>query len=161
MHKSSLDKMTELLGRVAKPGLSVMDVGSLDVNGTYRPLVEGLGMVYHGVDMREGPNVGLEVDITRWHSIFPRDIVISGQMLEHCADPFAALARMVRSTRPGGWVICIAPWKQDQHEHPHDYWRFLPEGMRLLMGNLEDVEVGMQDGSGGIGDCWGIGRREP
>lgn len=162
MHKSSLDKMTELLGRVAKPGLSVMDVGSLDVNGTYRPLVEGLGMSYEGVDMRKGPNVDRVVDITegRWH--YAKDIVISGQMLEHCADPFRALSNMRHSLAPGGWCICIVPWKQDQHDHPHDYWRVLPDGMRILMmeAHFTDVRVGMQDGSCGVGDCWGMGRNE-
>ena len=62
MHPEALEAMTGMVdrfaqGRTAVRPYQVLDVGSLDVNGTYRPLIEGRGWSYCGLDIRRGPNV--------------------------------------------------------------------------------------------------------
>ena len=44
MHAEAYEAMRQLLGRGPGRGARVLDVGSYDVNGTYRPLVEGRGL---------------------------------------------------------------------------------------------------------------------
>ena len=61
MHAEALEAMRELLGRGPGRGAKALDVGSYDVNGTYRPLVEGRGWVYTGLDVSAGPNVDLSL----------------------------------------------------------------------------------------------------
>lgn len=70
------------------------------------------------------------------------DMVVSDQVLEHVTDPRDAVAESVRVTRPGGLVVhttcCINPI----HGRP-DYWRFTPDGLRLLVPEGAKVlEVG-------------------
>ena len=124
---------------------SLLDVGSYDVNGTYRELFPGCE--YVGIDTREGPGVDRVVDMCQGLSSVQMagehfDLVISGQMLEHCPHPTLAVSFMALTLKPGGFMFLIAPWQWPIHPHPKDYWRILPDGMRLLMeeAGLEVLE---------------------
>ena len=60
MHQASLDLMEMMRDRylARRKKLSVLDVGSFDINGSYRNLfTEDRTWVYTGVDTRKGPNV--------------------------------------------------------------------------------------------------------
>lgn len=61
--------------------LNIADIGSCDVNGSYKELFAKPNWTYHGVDQVEGPNVDFVSSDP--HSLpFPSyayDIVISGQ----------------------------------------------------------------------------------
>ena len=54
------------------------------------------------------------------------------ETLEHLKNPFSAFAEIRRILRPGGMLICttVACWWL--HDHPYDYFRFLPDGLRVL-----------------------------
>jgi len=145
--------MRDLLRRIYSPGLSVLDVGSRDVNGTYRPIVEGYGMKYTGLDAEAGPNVDL-ISSAYDLPMCQFDIVISGQTLEHLTQPHKAVEEMKRVCRPGGWVVLIAPFTFVEHRYPIDCWRFLPDGMRFMLAGFEDVESQIVNM-----DCYGIGRK--
>lgn len=147
--------MLDLLRRVARPGLRALDVGSLDVNGTYRPLVERFGMEYVGIDSEPGPNVdrvtsayALPDDLGEF------DIVLSGQTLEHLTLPLLAAEEMKRVCRVGGWVILVVPFVCAEHRYPIDCWRFLPDGLRFLLEGFEEVDAAIVHG-----DCFGLGRK--
>ena len=60
------------------------------------------------------------------------DAVISGQMLEHCDRPWRIVPEMARVLAVGGTLILISPSAGPEHPCPHDYWRILPEGIRVL-----------------------------
>src|SRR5437867_9582613 len=53
MHASSLRHMQDLVSRYLQPGvpLRVVDVGSYDVNGSYRNLFAKPGWEYSGIDL--------------------------------------------------------------------------------------------------------------
>ncbi|MEO8081691.1 MAG: class I SAM-dependent methyltransferase [Caldimonas sp.] len=85
-------------------GARVLEVGSLDINGSVRELFEDCD--YTGVDLELGPGVDLAcqgqlVEFPSGHF----DTVISAECLEH--NPFwrETVANMLRMTRPGGLVL--------------------------------------------------------
>lgn len=117
----------------------VVDVGSLDVNGTYRDLF-GPEWKYVGVDIKPGKNVDLAMP-SEYEIPFPdssADLVISGQAIEHCRNPFKFVAEMRRVAKSGATIIIIAPFIWVPHRYPIDCWRFLPDGMKQLF-----VEAGL------------------
>ena len=99
MHAEALAAMTGLLKRYDGSDVAdVLDVGSYDVNGTYRPLVTGLGWHYTGLDVSDGPNVDL-VSPDPYH--FPiaddtYDIVMTGSTMEHVEAIWLWVPELVR-----------------------------------------------------------------
>lgn len=61
------------------------------------------------------------------------DAVINHQVLEHVPDPPAAIAEMFRVLKPGGKLVISVPHLSRQHELPHDYFRFTPNGLERLL----------------------------
>jgi SAM-dependent methyltransferase len=85
-------------------GARVLEVGSLDINGSVRELFEG--GEYVGVDLQPGPGVDLAcpgqlLELPSGHF----DTVISAECFEH--NPFwrETFANMLRMCRPGGLVL--------------------------------------------------------
>lgn len=69
------------------------------------------------------------------------DFVILDQVLEHVADPKAALKEVYRILKKGGWLILTTPFLVQIHPAPHDYWRFTKEGMNELLRSYSAVRV--------------------
>jgi hypothetical protein len=63
----------------------------------------------------------------------PFDLVICEQVLEHTLDPIAAVRTLRRLCASKGHVYVSTPFLVRLHDHPGDYWRFTPEGMRHLL----------------------------
>ena len=61
------------------------------------------------------------------------DAVINHQVIEHVAYPAAAIAEMFRVLKPGGSLVISVPHLSRQHELPHDYYRFTPNGLDRLL----------------------------
>ena len=139
MHKSSLQKMEAfrrryLTGREREP-LRILDVGSQDVNGSYRPIFDQGSWRYVGLDMAPGPNVDLVLPGPYdWRRIpaGSYDVVISGQALEHVEFFWITILEMARVLRPGGLLCVIAPSGGFEHRYPVDCWRFYADGFAAL-----------------------------
>ena len=114
--------------------LSIIDIGSCDVNGSYRPLFRATGWRYVGVDLVAGPNV--EVVLKSPYRLpfadDSADLIISGQAFEHIEFFWLTWLEMVRVLRPGGVIFLIAPSRGYEHRHPVDCWRFYPDGFTAL-----------------------------
>lgn len=81
----------------------VLEVGSLDINGSIRDLFEGCD--YVGVDIGPGPGVdyvGRGEELTFSDGYF--DTTVSGECFEHNPAWRETFLNMVRMTRPGGIV---------------------------------------------------------
>lgn len=165
MHDSSYRTVEDLLKSLVDEDQQgngeLLDVGSYDVNGTYRPIAESLGLSYFGVDMAEGPNVDLVIcayELSSLNRTF--DIVLSGQALEHMETPWLAVEEMRKVLKPGGWLILTAPAAWPYHPYPLDCWRIRVGGMRALLSGLESIRVwehSVEDDR--FVDCYGIGRK--
>lgn len=150
MHPSSLLNMRRfverhLAGRDDAP-LVVVDIGSQNVNGTYRPLFDRPAWRYVGVDMAPGENVDVVLsDVYQWRELPDGscDVVVSGQALEHIEYFWLTMHEVARIMKPGGLCCIIAPSGGYEHRYPVDCWRFYPDGMRALArwAGLETVEA--------------------
>ncbi len=163
MHQSSMDRCREFVEEyldVSTP-LAIADVGSYDVNGTYRPLFANELWTYTGFDVAAGPNVDVVVESPeRWglrsENLAKFDVVISGQTLEHVRRPWVWIKQVAELCRPGGLIWICAPNTWVYHEYPIDCWRIWPDGMRALFDEAGLTEVAC----GCLGDdTFGIARR--
>ncbi|MFC1929977.1 methyltransferase domain-containing protein [Chloroflexota bacterium] len=126
--------------------LNILDVGSQDVNGTYRPLFNNPHWRYTGLDMTPGPNVDIVVkDVYNWKEIRSSsyDVVISGQALEHIEFFWVTMNEIARVLRQEGVCCIIAPSSGPEHRYPKDCWRFFPDGLTAAAkyATLEILEV--------------------
>lgn len=67
MHQSSLDKMEKFRDHYLKDKRSepliIMDLGSMNINGCYRPLFDIPDWRYRGLDIEPGDNVDIVLKI--------------------------------------------------------------------------------------------------
>lgn len=154
-----------LNGREQEP-LRIVDLGSQDINGSYRMIFASPRWEYVGIDMEPGKNVDVVLaDPYHWKEISARsvDIVVSGQAFEHIA-----MLQIARVLKPGGLCCVIAPSGGVEHRYPVDCWRFYPDGFRALAryAGLEVLDTyaqwepkGYADGSDDWQDCVLIARK--
>jgi SAM-dependent methyltransferase len=139
MHQSSLDNMryfkeAYLKGSEKYP-LIVFDLGSSDVNGSYRELFDHPPWNYKGLDVATGKNVDIVLkDNYRWKEIKSNsvDVLISGQAFEHIEFFWITILEIARILKPGGLCCIIAPSTGPEHKYPVDCWRFFPDGFSAL-----------------------------
>lgn len=77
------------------------------------------------------------------------DTVLATELLEHVRDPGAVVGEIARVLRPGGIVLCTAPFVYPVHERD-DYYRYAPRGVATLLERhgLEVIEVRSLSGTG-------------
>jgi len=160
MHQSSMDRMREFVngpllppwldGRDENFPLTVLDVGSIDVCGTYRALFPEPMYKYTGLDLEPGKNVDIVADHPYYWGVrgkmgdintYQFDVIISGQCLEHVYDTHKWIREVYEHLKPGGICCIIAPWQWEEHKFPVDCWRILPDGMRFLLGEIGGLKI--------------------
>lgn len=148
MHGSVFDWFSTALAADEIKGMSILEVGSLNDNGSVRDSVELYGpLSYLGTDMRGGKGVNVIIaaeDLPKlaqgpgMHQAY--DVVISTEMLEHAEDWRAAMRGMLEVMADGGLLLVTTRSKGFAfHSYPHDYQRFSLVNMRRIM-----EEAGME-----------------
>lgn len=153
MHESSFEKMIAfrdkyLEGKENDP-LLVLDLGSLDVNGSYRECFDVFSWTYCGIDTTPGKNVDIVLrNPYNWEQIKSNsaDVLVSGQAFEHIEFFWITMLEIARVLKPGGICCIIAPSAGFEHKYPVDCWRFYPDGFAALarFARLEVLEVSTQ-----------------
>lgn len=153
MHESSYHKMEDfrrryLEGREAE-ALRIYDLGSQDVNGSYRRIFSEPAWRYTGLDMAAGKNVDVVLRTPyAWKEVAGNstDVVISGQAFEHIQYFWITMLEVARVLKPGGICCILAPSSGPEHRYPTDCWRFYPDGMASLahFAQLEVIEATTQ-----------------
>ncbi len=143
-------------------GARILEVGSLDVNGSLRGWCVSQGCKeYVGTDMREGPNVDVvcAAEDLGDHSLGMFDVVVCTEMLEHAEAWRAALMGVKSSVRVGGHLLLTTRSEGfGRHDHPSDWWRF--DWTHILMAMTGFYPVGLVEDPDAPGVLY-FGRREP
>lgn len=140
--------MTSLSGE-AVAGKRVLEIGSLDVNGSVRPFVELLKPAeYVGVDIVSGPGVDIVCDVKDIAGRFGQngfDVVLSTEMLEHIRDWRGAVHAMKTVCKPGGVIIITTRSPgYPYHGHPFDFWRFEEKDLENIFKDCDIERTGSE-----------------
>lgn len=140
MDVNSISIMKAVVDKHNLAGKFVVDMGSYDVNGTYRSLFTGW---YVGVDIIPGPNVDVLVGSDEWMALDSVDAVISGQTIEHVADIPEFMAGIFRILKPGGLLCIIAPSDGPAHDYPIWVGNFPTDRMKQTIedGGFEIISI--------------------
>jgi SAM-dependent methyltransferase len=133
MHENSMRLMSKFVKKYALEKATVVDIGSQDLNGTYRDLF--LGNKYIGVDIVEGLNVDMIMGSKEQKALKDIDAVISGQTLEHVADIPALMADIFNMLKSGGLLCIIAPSIGERHDYPIWVGNFSKERMTKIVSD--------------------------
>ena len=165
MHASSYKNMKRFIDKylhAAKlANASVLDIGSQDFNGSYKPLFEGYD--YKGLDTCQGSNVDIVVsDIYHWASVGSSsiDVVVSGQAFEHIEFFWLIMREVTRVLKANGLCCIVVPSAGPRHSTSDgkDCWRFLPDGLEAMAhwASLEVLEsyIGWEVISNAEDDQW-------
>lgn len=153
MHASVRDWIASRLPLIE--GAAVIELGSLDVNGSVRPLVAVLKpREYVGVDLRAGQGVDIVCDVC---SGFLRerygqfDLVISTETLEHVQSWPLFVHEIKRLAKPGGHILltCRSPGFA-LHDYPGDYWRFTSSDLSAAFSDCDVIEVANDPEAAGV-----------
>lgn len=120
---------------ISKTEIRVLDVGSYDVNGSYKHLFEERKYQYTGLDMEAGPNVDIVLENPyAWDAIETDsfDIVVTGQAFEHIEFFWKTMEEIARVLKKDGLLCIIAPKGFSEHRFPVDCYRFFTDGMIAL-----------------------------
>ena len=122
-------------------GKRVIEVGSMNVNGSLRATIAALGPAeYVGVDLAEGPGVD---EVCSAEQLVDRfgpdafDLVVCTEMLEHVREWRVVIANLKRLVAPDGVILITTRSKGfPYHEYPFDYWRYEPDDMRAIFADF-------------------------
>lgn len=123
-------------------GKKVIEIGSYDVNGSIRSIVESLNPSdYVGVDLKEGPGVDMVCSAEELLNCFCDDnfdVVISTEMIEHVKDWRKVISNIKKICKPGGiLLITTRSYGFPYHPSPTDFWRFEIEDMEYIFSDCE------------------------
>ncbi|MGD0237782.1 MAG: methyltransferase domain-containing protein [Syntrophorhabdales bacterium] len=128
-------------------GKAVLEIGSYDVNGSLRSIVENmLPKSYIGVDILKGPGVDKVCDADSLLDHFGKecfDLVISTEMLEHVRDWRKVISNMKNLMRRNGvLLVTTRSYGVGYHGFPSDFWRYEVNDARILLSDLliEQIE---------------------
>ena len=149
MHPSSIINMKKMRIKYINPIINKLDVTFriLDVGGAYGAPERTYLRVFEDItylnwtvcDIIKHPSVDM---VMPSDYVIPvkddtYDLVISGQMLEHCKNPFKIMNEMKRVLKPKHYMIVIAPSDGPYH-HTTDCWRFLKDSFKCIS---EDIDL--------------------
>ena len=177
MHQSSMDNMRAFRDQFLTPRrnetLTILDLGSTDMLGCYRPLFDAPSWMYTGLDLEPGPNVDVVLkNPYHWREIpsASADVFISGQCLEHIEFFWLTILEIERVLKIGGMICLLAPSGGFEHRYPVDCWRFYPDGFAALARYARLEVLGVEfpkpsrpytDDSNLWKDCRLIARKRP
>lgn len=130
--------LQDFLAAVPGTALRVLDVGGRIQ--PYRDLLGGRHVFYFAID----PQFDGLVDVVAFGEELPIasgaiDLVLCTQVLTYAKDPEALVKEALRVLRPGGVLLLTVPSFFPGH---HDErWRFLPEGIELLLSGWVGIEI--------------------
>jgi SAM-dependent methyltransferase len=110
-----------------QPG-RVLEVGSRNVNGSPRPMIEPAAKSYVGTDMQDGEGVDWKLhntELQRTFGMHAFDTILCCECLEHDSNFLLTVEDMRSMLDHGGMLLITTPtFGFPLHRYPKDYWRF-------------------------------------
>lgn len=127
-------------------GKSVIEVGSLDVNGSLRQVAVPFGpSSYIGVDIQTGCGVDQVCKIEDLIRTFGRerfDVVLCTEVLEHVKDWRDAIHNLKEVLKPGGLLLITTRSRgKEYHGYPFDFWRYEISDMKAIFSDLDIITL--------------------
>lgn len=123
----------------------ILEVGSLDVNGTLRYGIQKMKpSEYIGVDIEEGRGVNIICKAENLVEKFGEesfDFILSTCLLEHVEDWKTCVSNIKHVCKRGGYILIIVPSMYPYHEYPHDYWRFSKDDIIRIFRDCEIIKL--------------------
>jgi SAM-dependent methyltransferase len=71
------------------------------------------------------------------------DATLNVVTLEHVREPAKVIEELSRILAPDGRILIIAPHEWEEHQQPHDYFRYTRYGLRYLLdrAGFRDIQV--------------------
>ncbi|MBI2821320.1 MAG: methyltransferase domain-containing protein [Acidobacteria bacterium] len=157
--QAEIDRLVGRAGRETDAGMKVLDAGAGEL--PYAPCFAHAR--YVALDRCVGDtrwdygSVHVRGDVTRMplrdDSI---DRILCVVTLEHVSDPTAAILEFARVLKLGGRLYLVTPLMWEEHQVPHDYFRFTSWGLRSMLQRA-GLEIESLNPVGGF--FWLLGRR--
>jgi SAM-dependent methyltransferase len=117
-------------------GARVLDAGAGE--GQYKHHFSG--QRYCGLDLGVGDRQWnyRQLDVVGDLSMLPFrgetfDASLNVVTLEHVKDPALVIREIARTLAPGGRFLLVVPFEWEEHQQPHDYFRFTRYGLAYLL----------------------------
>lgn len=118
----------------------VLDVGAGAYSSWFRPIFAEAGLDYVALDRADHDGIDVVGDVLDYRER-GWGTVCCLSVAEHAEDPARLVRRCRALLRRGGYLLFGAPICWEFHEYPHDYWRILPDGVRLWLNGMEICEL--------------------
>ena len=140
-HQPCIDFAQTHLDEKDVKGKSIIEVGSFNVNGSLRTMVEDLyPSSYIGVDIQNGPTVDYVCDANDLVDHFGQekfDVLISTELLEHVRDWRNVIRNFKEILKPNGIMLITTRSKGfPYHAWPFDYWRYEISDLRVVFSDF-------------------------
>lgn len=124
----------------------ILEVGSLDINGTVHSTVCKLPhLSYTGVDIIPGKNVNFVCSAENLISTFGKDhfdIVIATELLEHTFSWKKVISNIKGVCKPLGYILITSRSRGfPYHPHPKDFWRYEISDFERIFSDLKIIEL--------------------
>ena len=126
---------------------AIIEVGSCDVNGSVRPIIETFctPKKYIGVDITPGRYVDFVLDARDLLNHFGKncfDVVLSTETLEHTSDWRKTVGNIKEILKESGLVFITTRSRgYPYHGYPHDYWRYEKEDMQHIFSDFRLISL--------------------
>jgi SAM-dependent methyltransferase len=157
--EATIDNFVHGVAAEIPAGKRVLDAGAGE--GRFKPFFAHTA--YVGIDFGQGDNswdysrldvIGRLEDLPFPDSSF--DHVLSVVVLEHTPQPGRVIEEFYRVLKPGGMVHLVVPHMWEEHQRPHDFFRFTSGGIRYLL-QTAGIRIRRIHPIGGF--FWQLGRR--
>jgi SAM-dependent methyltransferase len=128
-------------------GKKIIEVGSCDVNGSLRPIIESWAepAEYIGVDIERGPGVDVVCEAEKIIDAFGKesfDIVISTELLEHVKDWKKVISNIKKICKPNGIILITTRSKGFKyHGFPYDFWRYELDDLKEIFSDCKIIAI--------------------
>lgn len=107
MHTEAFNYIYEQFNKFNRPETTwdVLEIGSLNINGSARDIIQPYSSRYVGIDVQAGPGVDLVASGAEFYAPEEFDIVVCAEVFEHTAAWQDIIKQAYINLKPGGIFI--------------------------------------------------------